>query len=168
MKFESLHDLFVGQIRDLYDAENQIVKALPKLTKEASSPQVKQALEKHLQQTKSQVTRLEEIFDELGMSPSGMKCAGIRGIIDEGEEVLGRIDDPSVKDVAMICAAQKVEHYEMAAYGCACAFAEQIGEDRVRDLLARTLEEEKQTDRELTQIAESGINASASIAKTKS
>ncbi len=167
MKFESLHDLFVAQIRDLYDAENQIIKALPKLAKEAGSPQVKQAFEKHLQQTKAQVTRLEEIFDDMGMSPSGKKCAGIRGIIDEGDEVAGQIDDASVKDAALICAAQKVEHYEMAAYGCACAFATQLGEDRARDLLAQTLEEEKMTDKELTGIAESGINASASTAKAK-
>jgi ferritin-like metal-binding protein YciE len=167
MKFESLYDLFVEQLGDMHDAETQITKTLPKLVKEASTKELKQAFEKHLQETKNHLTRLEEVFNEMGMKPSSKKCKALRGILDEGEELLEASKDPSVKDTALICAAQKVEHYEIATYGCLIAYAKQLGEDFAIERLHKSLEEEKSADKHLTELAESHINADAGLAQSK-
>ena len=155
-----LHDLFEDQIKDLYSAENQIIKALPKMAKNATSPQLRTAFERHLEETRNQVARLQQIADELEFSPKGKKCAGMEGLLEEGKEVMSEFEEDTL-DAGMIGAAQKVEHYEIAAYGTARAHAELLGYTRAARLLQQTLDEEGRTDKKLSQLAESIVNVEA-------
>ena len=155
-----LHDLFEDQIKDLYSAENQIIKALPKMAKSATNPQLRTAFERHLEETRNQVARLEQIADELDFSPKGKKCAGMEGLIEEGKDVMSEFEEDTL-DAGMIGAAQKVEHYEIAAYGTARAHAELLGYTRAARLLQQTLDEEGRTDKKLSQLAESIVNVEA-------
>ncbi len=161
MKLNSLRDLYLEQLEDVFDAENQLVKALPKMAGAASEPELKQAFEEHLEQTKGHVERLEKVFKMLGESPKRQKCEGMAGLIKEGEEVMESAKEKDVCDAALIAAAQRVEHYEIAAYGTLRTFAEQLGEDDAIELLEQTLDEEKDTDARLTEIAESTVNEEA-------
>jgi ferritin-like metal-binding protein YciE len=154
MKMESLHELFVEELKDLYSAENQILKALPKMAKAASSKDLKKGFEEHLQQTKGHVERLEKIFKELDESPKGKKCKGMEGLITEGKELMEEDAEPEALDAGLIAAAQHVEHYEIAGYGCGRTYAQLLGRDRIAQLLQKTLDEEKQTDAKLTSLAE--------------
>jgi ferritin-like metal-binding protein YciE len=158
---ESLNDLFVDQLRDLYDAENQLIKALPKMAEAANSDELRQGFEEHLEQTKGHAQRIEQIFEQLGEKAKGKKCKGMEGLIKEGSETLEEdITDEDVKDAAIIAAAQRVEHYEIAGYGTARTFANLLGEEEAASLLEQTLDEEKETDAKLTELAE-GINVAA-------
>jgi ferritin-like metal-binding protein YciE len=159
---EGLKELYVDELKVLYNAENQLVKALPKMAKAASSEELRQGFEEHLEQTKGHVQRLEKIFQTLGESPKGKKCKGMEGLVEEGTEVMEEFAG-SLMDAALIGAAQRVEHYEIAAYGTACAFAEALGETEQASLLNETLEEEKETDKKLTKLADQ-INAQANEA----
>lgn len=150
----SLRDLYVDQLKDLYNAEHQIVKALPKIAKNASSDELRSALEEHLDQTKEQVERLEQVFESLGEKPKEKKCAGMEGLIKEGAEVMQEDFSDDVMDAALIAAAQRVEHYEIAAYGTVCVFADLLGHADQASLLRETLEEEKEADRKLTTLSE--------------
>jgi ferritin-like metal-binding protein YciE len=161
MEMESLRDLFVEQLKDLYSAENQIIKALPKMIKAASSEELKSAFQEHLEQTKGQVERLDQIFEEIEESPRGKKCKGMEGLIEEGKEKMEEEGEPQVLDAALIASAQKVEHYEIAAYGCLRTYAQLLGYSEVEQLLQQTLEEEEATDKKLTELGESGINEAA-------
>ncbi len=160
MKMEDLKDLFVEELKDLYSAENQITKALPKMVKTASSPDLKQGFELHLEQTKGQIARLEQIFEELGESPKGKKCHGMEGLLEEGKELMEEDAEPEVLDAGLISAAQRVEHYEIAAYGTVKTYAELLGMSKAAKLLAETLNEEKDTDQKLTGLA-GNINVQA-------
>ena len=163
MALESLNDLFVEQLRDLYDAENQLIKALPKMAEGANSDELRQGFEEHLEQTKGHAQRIEQIFEQLGEKVKGKKCKGMEGLIKEGDETLEEdISDENVQDAAIIAAAQRVEHYEIAGYGTARTFANLLGEDEAASLLEQTLEEEKETDAKLTELAE-GINVAAEL-----
>jgi len=157
---EGLRELYIDELKDIYNAENQLVKALPKMAKAATSQELRQGFEEHLEQTKGHVQRLEQIFQKLEESPKGKKCKGMEGLVEEGSEVMGEDFEGSLMDAALIGAAQRVEHYEIAAYGTVCAFAEELGEDEHAELLKETLEEEKETDEKLTKLAEQ-INAEA-------
>jgi len=159
MKMQNLEDLLFDQVRDIYDAEKQLVKALPKMAQAASTPELKQAFEQHLQQTKGQVSRLEEVFKHLNHAAKGKTCKAMEGLVEEGEEIIDAKADPEVRDAGLIAAAQKVEHYEIAGYGTLCTWAEQLQLGEVKRLLAETLAEEKQTDQLLTQLAERRVNA---------
>lgn len=162
MNVDSMQKLFIHELQDLHDAENQILEALPKMAEKASHRELKDALEHHHVQTKEHVSRLERIFDDLGEKASGVKCKGIRGIIAEGEdEVLDEDADEDVRDAAMIAAAQRVEHYEIAAYGTARTYARMLGNGRAEQLLQQTLDEEGETDKKLTRLAESQVNRDA-------
>ena len=158
---EGLNELYVDELKDIYNAENQLLKALPKMAKAASSNELRKGFEEHLEQTKGHVQRLEKIFQKLGESPKGKKCKGMEGLVEEGSDVIEEDFEGAVKDAALIGAAQRVEHYEIAAYGTVCAFAERLGESEHAELLSETLEEEKQTDEKLTKLAEQ-INSEAS------
>lgn len=153
MKLESLRELLTDELKDLYSAETQITKALPKMIKASTSPALKQAFEHHLEETKNHVSRLEQIFKKLDESPKGKTCEGMKGLLKEGEELIGEDAEPEVLDAGIISAAQRVEHYEMAAYGSARTFAELLGEREAVRLLEQTLEEEKAADAKLTQVA---------------
>ncbi len=161
MPIKTAHDLFVDQLRDLYHAEKQLVRALPKMAKAASSDQLKQAFQSHLEETKGQVERLEQVFEELSARTRGKRCEAMEGLIEEAKEIIEEVEAPEVRDAGLIVAAQKVEHYEIAGYGSAHAFAEGMGQDRVARLLAETLEEEKKTDEMLNKLAISDINKRA-------
>ncbi len=161
MSFENLQDLFMEQINDLYSAEQQMIGSLPQMADAASSPDLRVAFEEHLEQTRTQAQRLEQIFNSLGVQPESMKCKGMEGILEEGNEILQKKGEPSVIDAALIAAAQRAEHYEMASYGCARTFAEQLGFDDIADLLQETLDEEGETNDRLTMLAEGGINLQA-------
>jgi ferritin-like metal-binding protein YciE len=156
-----MEDLLIHELKDLHSAENQIVKALPKMAKAASSPDLQKAFEGHLAETKNQVQRLEDIFQELNISHRGKKCKAMEGLLEEGKEVVDEDAEPHVKDAALIAAAQRVEHYEIAAYGTAQAFARILGNERVAELLHQTLEEEKGADTKLNHLAETAINMQA-------
>ena len=158
MNLETLKELYVQELRDLYNAENQLVKALPKMAKGASSDELKDAFEKHLEQTKGHVQRLEQVFEELGEKSKGKTCQAMKGLVEEGSEVLEADGEESVIDAAIIVAAQKVEHYEIASYGTVRTWAQAIGDDQTAKLLQQTLDEEKATDEKLTEIAESAAN----------
>jgi len=153
-KLNTLEELLVQEIKDLYSAENQLVKALPKMAKAASDPVLKEGIEKHLEETKGHVQRLEQIASLLDASPKGKACKAMQGLIEEGSEILEEDGDDVVKDLALIGAAQKVEHYEIASYGTARALAETLGMDEVAELLQATLDEEGATDKALTAVAE--------------
>lgn len=161
MQMDKLKDLYVEQLRDLYSAENQILKALPDMAAKARHPELKSAFEEHEGQTREQVRRLETIFDDLGEKPTGHHCKGMEGVIQEGKELLEKNGDPDVVDAGLITAAQRVEHYEMAGYGSVRTFARRLGQDRHADLLQQTLDEEGNTDHRLTQIAEAAVNPDA-------
>jgi ferritin-like metal-binding protein YciE len=161
MEMESLKELYVDELKDLWSAETQITKALPKMMKAASNPKLKKAFNTHLKQTERHVKRLERIFKELDESPRGKKCVGMEGLIKEGQELIKEKPEADVLDAGLIAAAQHVEHYEIAGYGCVRTWARQMGEDRQAELLQETLDEEEQTDRLLTELAESEINVEA-------
>ena len=161
MKLNSLRDVFEDCLKDLYSAETQLVKALPKMAKAASSEELKQGFLEHLEQTKAQVQRLETICGDLGIKAKGKTCQAMKGLVEEGSEVIAEDGEPAAKDAALIVAAQKVEHYEIAGYGSAATFAKLLGETEAADLLVQTLDEEKATDEKLTQVAESGLNEEA-------
>ena len=160
MEINSLRELYIDHLRDLYDAENQLIKALPRMAKEASSDELRQAVEEHLEQTRGQAERLEQIFEKLGEKPKGKKCKGMQGVIEEGKETLEEDMEEDTKDAAIIAAAQRVEHYEIAGYGTARTYANLLGENEAAELLEETLNEEKETDQKLTQLAEE-INVEA-------
>jgi ferritin-like metal-binding protein YciE len=153
MKENRLRHLFVEELKDLYSAENQLVKALPKMAKASTSEDLRAGFEEHLEQTKEHVVRLEKIFKALGESPNGKKCKGMEGLIKEGGELIEEDPAPEELDAGLISAAQRVEHYEMAGYGCVGAYAKLLGDDQALSLLRQTLEEEKETDKKLTQLA---------------
>ncbi|MBV9504941.1 MAG: ferritin-like domain-containing protein [Acidobacteriia bacterium] len=165
MKLNDLQDLYLAEIKDLYDGEQRIIKALPKMAENANSSDLRNAFEAHLNQTRQHVARLEQIFQKLDETPKGQKCKGLEGIIDEGEDMMDKDAPPAVADAALISAAQRVEHYEIAAYGSVRAYARRLGlEDHVQ-LLQQTLDEETETDRQLTSLAESYINEEAKSAR---
>ncbi len=157
----TLHDLMVHQIKDLYSAERQLVQALPRMAKHANSQELQVAIQTHLEQTETHVSRLEQCLDLLNESARGPKCKGMEGLIEEGKELLEEEVDPEVLDAGIIAAAQRVEHYEIAGYGTVCEYARIMGHEEVLELLQATLEEEKETDSLLTSLAEGGINALA-------
>ena len=153
MANEGLRELYLDELKDLYSAENQLIKALPKMAKAASSEQLRQGIEEHLEQTKEQARRLERIFQMMDENPKGKKCIGMEGLVKEGQELMGEDFEDDVMDAGIIGAAQRVEHYEIAAYGTVRTFAEVLGEDEHVSLLEDTLQEEKETDEKLTQLA---------------
>jgi ferritin-like metal-binding protein YciE len=160
MEANRLKHLYVEELKDLYSAEGQMVKALPKMVKAATSEELRAGFRKHLQQTRGHVARLEEIFQALGESPKGKKCKGMEGLIKEGSEMIAEDLAPEELDAGLISAAQRVEHYEIAGYGCVSTYANLLGEEEAVSLLRQTLEEEKETDENLTQLA-SNINLEA-------
>jgi ferritin-like metal-binding protein YciE len=151
---DNLQQLFVEQLRDLYDGEQQITKALPKLIDKATNSALKAALQEHLEVTRDQIARLESIFSELGEKPTGESCKGMQGVIGEGDHLVSMCKENSVMDSGIITAAQRVEHYEIAGYGTVKTFARQLGRSNFAQLLETTLEEEKEADKKLTQLAE--------------
>jgi ferritin-like metal-binding protein YciE len=153
MNNETLQELFVGQLRDIYDAEKQLVKTLPKIAKAAESSELADAIRSHLSETETQVSRLEEIFGMVGVAAKGKPCKGMKGLLEEGDEAIKEEDEGTLRDLTLIAGAQRVEHYEMAAYGTAIAIAEQLGLDGAVDLLQQTEDEEKQADAKLTEVA---------------
>jgi ferritin-like metal-binding protein YciE len=161
-EFNSLEDLFVNQIEDLYDAENRLTKALPKMADAATSTGLKQAFQSHLAETESHVSRLETIFRGVNVEPKRETCQAMKGLIAEGEEMIDASGDTDIKDAALIAAAQRVEHYEISGYGTARTIAQQLGLTDVAALLQQTLNEEKAADEKLTTIAESSVNVRAS------
>lgn len=158
---ESLRDLYIEHLRDLYSAENQITKALPKIIKKVSSPELKKGIEDHLKETTQQIDRLEQIFKSLRESPRGKKCVGMEGVLEEGKEAMAEKMPADLMDAALIGGCQKVEHYEIAAYGTVRAFAELLGEDEAIDLLTQSLDEEKTADAKLTELAMNMVNLEA-------
>ena len=174
MKTNKLKHLYVEELKDLYSAENQLVKALPKMAKAASSEDLRSGFEEHLEQTKEHVARLEKILKALGESPKGKHCNGMEGLIKEGSELIEEDPGPEELDAGLISAAQRVEHYEMAGYGCVSTYAKLLGDDHAASLLKQTLEEERETDKKLTQLsqhinleaAEAG-DAGSKVNKTK-
>jgi ferritin-like metal-binding protein YciE len=158
---KTMDDLFVHQLRDIYYAEAQIMKALPKMIDKASNADLRNGFSEHLEQTKGHVMRLEDIFDMLDLDAEGVNCPAIDGIIDEADDVSGEVEDKRVLDAALIAAAQAVEHYEMTRYGTLIAWAEEAGRTDCARLLKQTLEEERAADRKLTKIAESEVNLKA-------
>ena len=161
MKKKTLHDLFNEEIEDLFDAENQIVKALPKLAKAAAASELRKAFEEHLEQTKEHVIRLEQVFASIALDTKRKACEGMKGLLEEGEEVISELEQSPVRDAGLIGAAQKVEHYEISGYGTARTFAAILGYEEAVRLLQKTLNEEKAADEKLTEIAESVINIEA-------
>jgi ferritin-like metal-binding protein YciE len=158
---KTMNDLFVHTLRDIYYAENQIVKALPDMVEKASNPQLKQGFQTHLRESETHVKRLEQVFQKLGLQVQGVDCPAIDGIIDEANDVAGEVEDKDVLDAALIAAAQAVEHYEMTRYGTLIAWAKQLGRREVVPQLEQTLEEEKATDKKLTSMAEAQVNRKA-------
>jgi ferritin-like metal-binding protein YciE len=157
MQLQTLKDVYIDQLRDLYDAENQLISALPKMAQAASSSDLKEAFQHHLEQTQQQKQRLETIFSQMNISPQGEKCEAMEGLIEEGEEIIHASGDPVVKDAALIAAAQRVEHYEMAGYGSVRTYANELGFNDAKSLLQETLDEEGAADKKLTSIAEGGF-----------
>lgn len=154
MSVDTIDGLFVEELKDLYSAENQITKALPKLIKAASSEELRSAFEHHLKETEGHVERLEQVFEILGSSPKGKTCDGMKGVLDEGAELLHETAEGAVRDTALISAAQRVEHYEMAVYGTVRSYAENLGHSQISEILQKTLQEEKAADRKLTEISQ--------------
>jgi len=161
LKLESVEDLFLAELRDLYDAENQLVRALPKLADAASAPALKRAFSQHLEETKGHVGRLDRVFRKLQVKPSGETCEAMKGLVKEGEEFIQAKGEPSVRDAGLIGAAQRVEHYEMAGYGTARTLAKRLGFQEIATTLQQTLEEEGEADRKLTAVAENEVNIKA-------
>ena len=161
MELESLQDLFIDQLKDIYNAEGQLVKALPKMAKAANSEELKNAFEEHLEQTRHHVQRLERVFEIAGEKAKGKTCKAMKGLIEEGQETMSEDAEPEVMDAALIAAAQRVEHYEIAAYGTVRSFAKLLGNNDAVRLLQETLDEESETDKKLTLLADSVINMQA-------
>jgi ferritin-like metal-binding protein YciE len=161
VELDTLKDLYIEELKDLYSAEKQLVKALPKMIKATKHPELKAAFKNHLQQTVEHVKRLEEVCKELGASPRGKRCVGMAGLIEEGSDLIDEEPDADVLDAGLISAAQHVEHYEMAGYGTVRTYARQLGYQSQADLLQRTLDEEGETDHLLTDLAEARINLEA-------
>jgi ferritin-like metal-binding protein YciE len=161
MEIDSLQKLYVDELKDLYSAEKQLLQALPRMAKKASNPQLRQSFEEHLEVTRMQVERLDKIFERLERSPRGKKCKGMEGLIEEGKEMMEEDMEPEVRDAALISAAQRIEHYEIAGYGTVRTYARLLGEEEDARLLQKTLDEEGETDKKLTQLAESSINVEA-------
>jgi ferritin-like metal-binding protein YciE len=158
---QTMDDLFLHFLQDIYYVENQIVKSLPEMAEKATDAGLKRGFQEHLQQTENHVKRLEQVFQKLGKEPKGVDCPAIDGILDEAEDVAGEVEDKSVLDAALVAAAQAVEHYEMTRYGTLIAWAKQLGRNDCVPLLQQTLDEEKETDKKLTAMAESGLNRRA-------
>jgi ferritin-like metal-binding protein YciE len=161
LKLDSLRDLLIEELRDLYSAETQLVEALPKMAEAASSQELRSAFEHHLEQTREHVSRLKDIFEEIGEKSSGETCEAMKGLIKEGEILVKAEGDPDVRDAGLIGAAQRVEHYEIAGYGTARSLAQRLGDRQVAGTLQLTLNEEAEADKKLTAIAESQVNVSA-------
>jgi len=161
MKLDSMSDLYVSELRDMYNAEKQLVKALPKMAKAATTDELRMAIEEHLQETQNHVSRLETIFKNLDEKPGGETCEAMQGLVAEGEEVLKADGEDAVRDAGLIMAAQKVEHYEMATYGSLREFAHLLNREDDVDLLEQTLDEEKMADKKLNEIAEQVVNKRA-------
>jgi ferritin-like metal-binding protein YciE len=161
MKIDTLEKLFIEELRDLYSAEKQILRALPKMGKAATSPELKAAFLKHLEETKGQVERLEKVFEGLGKSPRGKTCKAMQGLVEEGSELMKEDIDPAILDAGLIAAAQRVEHYEMAGYGTVRTYARHLKNKEAATLLQQTLDEEAATDKKLTALAEGSINLRA-------
>jgi ferritin-like metal-binding protein YciE len=157
MRIETMEDLFIEQIQDLYDAEEQLVKALPKMAEAATSSDLRSAFEEHLKQTKGHVQRLEQVFSEAGKNPGGQTCEAMEGLIDEGEEMIDDIEESALRDAGLIAAANRVEHYEIAGYGTARTMADALGLTKSASLLQQTLDEEKRADEKLVEIAEQKV-----------
>jgi ferritin-like metal-binding protein YciE len=160
-KLDSLDDLLLHEVQDMYHAEKQVVKALPDVAEQAASPELKSALEEHLQQTKVHVKRLERVFEMLGQEPKATKCKAMKGILDEGEDTISEKGSSETIDAAIIMSAQKVEHYEIAAYGSLAAWADMLGLQDIKQLFGQTLDEEKAADEKLTELAKAGLNQRA-------
>ena len=167
MSLNSLESLFIEELRDIYNGEKQILRALPKMAKAAESAELSQAFTKHLKETQGHVQRLEKILRELGQAVRGKQCKGMMGLLEEGKEKLEEDGEAAVLDAALIASAQKVEHYEMAAYGCLRTYAQLLGYDQVAKLLEQTLAEEEAADKKLTQLGEGGINEAAAAATSQ-
>jgi len=161
MAIKTIHDMFLHELQDIYHAEKQLTRALPKMAKAASSDELRQAFEMHLEETKGQVDRLEQVFQLLDKRSRGKKCEAMEGLIEEAKEQMEEIEDPEVLDCALIVAAQKVEHYEIAGYGSLHALAKALGNDEVANLLGETLAEEKATDEKLNKLATGSVNKKA-------
>jgi ferritin-like metal-binding protein YciE len=161
MAAQTLHELFVEELRDMYDGEKRIIKALPKLAKYVESEELRTALTSHLRETEKQAVRLEQVFRSIGETPRGKKCDGIMGILEEGNTAIEELDEGPVLDAALIAGCQKVEHYEIASYGTLAYFAELLGQERAKELLGTTLDEEKAADEKLNAIATSEVNREA-------
>ena len=164
MQMESLQELLIEEMRDIYSAENQLLKAMPKMAKKASNPQLKKALETHRKETEGQVQRLQKVFEKLGKKPTGKKCSAMEGLIEEGKEMMGEDMEEDTMDAALISIAQKIEHYEIASYGTVRTWAQQLGDEQTARVLQQTLDEEGKTDKLLTELAESSINVEAAQA----
>ena len=164
MPAKSLRELFVEELRDTYDAEKQVTKALPKMIKAATDPDLRSAFELHLEETRGQIERLEQVFEALGEKPRGKRCEGVAGILEEGKSIMEEDFDDMTMDASLIASAQRVEHYEMAAYGTLVSWATVMGHEEAVGLLQETLDEEKAADEKLTGIAEGGINQEAADA----
>jgi ferritin-like metal-binding protein YciE len=163
MKMKTLQDLLAHELKDLYSAEKQITKALPKMIKAVTSEDLREGLQSHLDETEQQILRLDEIFEKLQLPARGVKCEAMEGLIEEGKKALEEDMDEQIRDAAIIAACQRVEHYEIAGYGCARTFARQLGHDEIADLLQQTLDEEKAADEKLTQIAMQHVNEEAAV-----
>ncbi len=161
MKLNTLRDLYVEQLRDLYSAETQLVEALPKMAEKAAHPKLKQAMESHLDETRQHVERLERIFESLDEKPEGETCQAMKGLIKEGQEMLKKRGDDDVRDAGIIAAAQRVEHYEISGYGTVATYAEMLGRTEDHDILGQTLSEEKSTDQKLNRLAKQVVNVDA-------
>lgn len=161
MEIDSLRELYIDELKDLYSAEKQILQALPKMVKKATDEQLKAAFQEHLEVTRTHVERLDQVFEAIGKSPRGKKCKGMEGLLEEGKEMMQEDLEPEVMDAALIAAAQRVEHYEMAGYGTVRTYAQLLGETKQAKLLQQTLDEEGDADKKLTQLAESSINVEA-------
>lgn len=161
MNVTTLQKLLIEELKDLYNAEKQLTKAMPKMAKKATSPKLKKAIEKHLEQTKEQVVRLEQVFELLGEKPKGKKCKAMEGLVEEAKELMEEDIEPEVLDAGLIAAAQRIEHYEIAGYGCVRTYASLLGHTKAAKLLQKTLDEEGKTDQLLTQLAETTINLQA-------
>jgi ferritin-like metal-binding protein YciE len=157
-KLNSLDDLLLHEVQDMYHAEKQLVKALPDVAAQATSPELKSAIEEHLQQTKVHVNRLERVFEMLGQEPKTTKCKAMKGILDEGDDTITEKGSAETLDAAIIMSAQKVEHYEIAAYGSLATWADMLGRQDIKQLFGQTLDEEKATDERLTELARAGLN----------
>lgn len=163
MKLTTLHDLMMHELKDVLSAERQLAQALPVMAKKVSSDELRSAMEKHLEETEEHIERLKQVFDMLGVAPRSQKCQGMEGLIAEGRDLAEEDIEDDVLDAGLIAAAQRIEHYEIAAYGTLCEYASALGLSDVRKILDKTLEEEKATDQLLSRLAEGGINAMAKV-----